>query len=114
MEGAYGSFSICPICGWEDDCVQLANPTSAGGANRESLQDAQHKALTKHPIGVSLAGGYRRSTSWRPLNSTELQYAECNRSIKHWYSQGVYEECDAYWLKPSVEAQPPNTGGPQS
>ncbi|HGM7319376.1 TPA: CPCC family cysteine-rich protein [Stenotrophomonas maltophilia] len=33
LEDCYGSFAICPICDWEDDGVQLANPTSAGGAN---------------------------------------------------------------------------------
>jgi hypothetical protein len=36
-----GSYDICPICGWEDDIVQLRWPDSAGGANRPCLIDAQ-------------------------------------------------------------------------
>jgi Cysteine-rich CPCC len=34
-EGAYGSYVICDVCGWEDDQVQLANPACGGGANSE-------------------------------------------------------------------------------
>lgn len=36
-----GSFEICEICFWEDDNVQLRNPSFAGGANRPSLIEAQ-------------------------------------------------------------------------
>ncbi|WP_370236122.1 CPCC family cysteine-rich protein [Brevundimonas sp.] len=36
-----GSYDICPICFWEDDPVQLADPTLAGGANDHSLIKAQ-------------------------------------------------------------------------
>lgn len=31
-----GSYEICGTCGWEDDRVQLADPTRAGGANGPS------------------------------------------------------------------------------
>jgi Cysteine-rich CPCC len=37
----YGSYSICPICFWEDDQIQLEDPTYAGGANKLSLIDCQ-------------------------------------------------------------------------
>ena len=37
----YGSYSICPICFWEDDLIQLEDPTYEGGANRVSLIQAQ-------------------------------------------------------------------------
>ncbi|WP_348790208.1 CPCC family cysteine-rich protein [Leifsonia sp. NPDC080035] len=36
-----GSYEICAICFWEDDAVQLLQPTFSGGANRVSLLDAQ-------------------------------------------------------------------------
>lgn len=34
------SFDICPICGWEDDCLQRKNPDFKGGANKMSLNEA--------------------------------------------------------------------------
>lgn len=36
-----GTFDICPVCLWEDDNVQFEHPTLAGGANRESLEEAR-------------------------------------------------------------------------
>jgi cysteine-rich CPCC protein len=41
LADGYGSYEICEVCGWEDDGVQLANPTSGGGANQRSLADTQ-------------------------------------------------------------------------
>ena len=39
------SFEICPICGWEDDSLQLKNPDYDGGANNESLNDFRKRWL---------------------------------------------------------------------
>lgn len=36
-----GTFEICPVCNWEDDAAQAANPTLEGGANRVSLEQAR-------------------------------------------------------------------------
>lgn len=36
-----GSFYICPVCFWEDDNVQYEDPDFAGGANKESLNEAR-------------------------------------------------------------------------
>ncbi|NLJ72316.1 MAG: hypothetical protein GX333_04800 [Syntrophomonadaceae bacterium] len=36
-----GLYEICPICGWEDDPVQRADPYFSGGANEMSLKEAQ-------------------------------------------------------------------------
>ena len=36
-----GSYSICPICFWEDSAVQLRYVLSAGGPNKVSLFEAQ-------------------------------------------------------------------------
>jgi hypothetical protein len=49
-EGPPGTFFICPVCWWEDDDVQFADPASEGGANRVSLRDAR---LNYARIGAS-------------------------------------------------------------
>ncbi|MDD4807476.1 MAG: CPCC family cysteine-rich protein [Oscillospiraceae bacterium] len=32
---------MCPVCGWEDDGVQLDEPDLEGGANEMSLNEAR-------------------------------------------------------------------------
>ena len=44
--GERGVFEVCPVCGWEDDPVQAGDPDFAGGANKQSLNQA--KAAWKH------------------------------------------------------------------
>lgn len=34
-------FDVCPVCGWENDLVQLGKPDFSGGANRMSVIEAQ-------------------------------------------------------------------------
>jgi hypothetical protein len=36
-----GTFEICPVCYWEDDNVQNADPDYEGGANGISLNQAR-------------------------------------------------------------------------
>jgi len=36
-----GTFEVCPVCLWEDDAVQFADPDFAGGANVVSLREAR-------------------------------------------------------------------------
>lgn len=38
-----GCYEICPVCGWEDDPVQSADPEYEGGANKMSLNSARHE-----------------------------------------------------------------------
>lgn len=70
-----GSFEICEVCGWGDDVVQLRYPSLAGGANRESLIDAQI-AYRDHRVAVGgdvLPPGLRdvacdRDSGWRVID----------------------------------------------
>ena len=100
VEGmAYGSYTLCDVCGWEDDGVQLANPCSCGGANGRSLVEAQSKALEKYPLDLDLAKGFARSRAWRPLSTTEIDVYEKQRQEKHWSNMGILDYDDAYWVK---------------
>ncbi|WP_116061426.1 CPCC family cysteine-rich protein [Cohnella phaseoli] len=36
-----GTFDICPVCYWEDDNLQYAQPEREGGANDISLLEAR-------------------------------------------------------------------------
>lgn len=36
-------YDICDVCGWENDPVQSEDPTFAGGANKESLEEYKKK-----------------------------------------------------------------------
>jgi hypothetical protein len=36
-----GTFALCPVCWWEDDSVQFADPDWRGGANDPSLDEAR-------------------------------------------------------------------------
>jgi hypothetical protein len=40
-----GTFEICPVCNWEDDYAQYHHPAMAGGANKESLNQARSNFL---------------------------------------------------------------------
>ncbi len=69
-----GSFAICPACGWEDDAVQLANPTTGGGANGESLVEAQLSARRLHR-----ARDLPRDPSWREVSEREIAWHHSER-----------------------------------
>ena len=44
-EEVNGSYDICGVCFWEDDPVQLEDPTVEGGANHVSLIQARKNYL---------------------------------------------------------------------
>jgi len=98
-ETSYGTYSICELCGWEDDGVQLANPACGGGANRESLVEAQRAALARVPLGVAESAGICRSLSWRPLTAFEVARATAERDQRYWMNPAVVEVSECYWLR---------------
>ena len=123
-ENSFGSYNICPICNWEDDQVQLANPTSGGGANKESLATYQEKIITKIGLDIKECKGYSRDKNWRPLSKIEIETAEVDKATKHWSNKGITDLSEAYWMKNpnnkiTFEKQPlafeaePNTAEPK-
>lgn len=95
----YGGYEICAICGWQDDPLQLANPSSDGGANSESLAEAQTAALRSLPLAVQEHLGSRRSSDWRPLLPDEIAWCEARRNVEHFHSQGVFDPAKVYWRR---------------
>jgi cysteine-rich CPCC protein len=98
LEGAYGSYVICDVCGWEDDHMQLANPASGGGANAESLIEAQAAALGRYPRDVEATAGVSRDPRWRPLSAEEKSSAQKDRTDEHWKREGIFEPRECYWI----------------
>ncbi len=45
-----GEYDICCNCGWENDPIQLDNPTFSGGANKMSLEEARQAYSSGIPI----------------------------------------------------------------
>ncbi len=95
----YGSYAICPVCDWEDDPVQLANPTSAGGANKISLAESQENIMADYPLNVNQVKGFERDTGWRPLSDREILEADRKKILQHWHTKSVDSSNDVYWMK---------------
>ena len=68
-----GSYQICPLCGWEDDPVQLRFPAMQGGANGDSLFELQQEVLRGLPLHVRVHDGFLRCADWRPLTPEEIR-----------------------------------------
>jgi uncharacterized Zn finger protein (UPF0148 family) len=62
-----GSDDICPICGWQDDALQLKFPLECG-ANRISLFDAQRNFSKFGAIEERKIDSVRKPTEDEPRN----------------------------------------------
>jgi len=58
-----GSYELCPVCYWEDDGVQFADPDYEGGANTESLKEAR---ANFRRLGASSPNAVSRVRAPRP------------------------------------------------
>ncbi len=101
--GPCGSLDTCPICGWVDDLVQLAQPDFAVGANAGlSLRQAQSRSLAQLPLEVRSAGAFVRSARWRPLSPAEDPSADAFTlaSPVCYLSAPDPDTFEPYWLRP--------------
>ncbi|HSW74521.1 MAG TPA: CPCC family cysteine-rich protein [Candidatus Saccharimonadales bacterium] len=96
-----GSYDTCRVCGWEDDNVQLRYP-DMGGANKESLIEAQTLFLSK-PTSPAVQA-YMRDSQWRPLNENDKELYKKRKDIVEnapWPRnyEVLYWWRDNFWLK---------------
>jgi len=73
LEEPPGSFEICPVCYWEDDDTQYADPDYAGGANQVSLNQARQNFSQFCAITREALRHVRKPTpeEARPYNAKE-------------------------------------------
>ena len=95
-----GSYALCDVCGWEDDHVQLTHPRMQGGANSESLVEAQREALKTFPPDQQVHDGYRRDPDWRPLTDDETGIRpDAPRWATDYFSAAIGDAPPYYWRK---------------
>lgn len=102
-----GSFDICEVCGWEDDRVQLLDPSYRGGANGGSLLEwqVQHQKFEASEEGSwgdtrKLDVECPRDPEWRPLREDDLGRGRAPRDL----TPQEYESTEAwyYWKRPAT------------
>jgi hypothetical protein len=93
-----GSYDICPVCGWEDDDVQLRHPGMRGGANRLCLREQQDEALRSHPVDEKRTGEWTRDPSWRPLRDDECVTENAPRSGMEYFEASGEGVPPYYWI----------------
>jgi hypothetical protein len=98
FEEPSGSYDICPICGWEDDHVQLRFPSMAGGANKDSLARHQQRWIKRLPLTVQERRGLRRDPTWRPLGADECQSpGDAPRTGMQYFDAACDDSPPYYW-----------------
>ena len=101
-----GSYDICPVCGWEDDAVQLRFPGMNGGANGESLKTCQDRILRNLPPSISAQAGFSRDARWRPLRDDEFLVPKESKGSGVEYFHAACEEAPGYyWLLTEDQTQ---------
>jgi hypothetical protein len=100
------SYEICPICFWEDDPVQAADPWFAGGANKPSLAEAQRNYSEFGAMERRFLKNVRRpgdsdavDPTWRPLLESDRQFSTTPKQIEEAVQKmGIGPSYD-YWLR---------------
>lgn len=100
-----GCYEICPICFWEDDSVQSADPWYDGGANVPSLFEAQNNFVKYGAMEYRFKKNVRepgtneeKDPNWRPVNESDRGYVRTPTEIENLRDQGTIIPYD-YWLR---------------
>ena len=101
-----GSYEVCPICFWEDDPVQAADPWYAGGANTPNLADAQRNYAEFGAIEQRFTKNVRAATdqdvldpNWRPLRDSDREYSITPDQIEEAVRESGTGPPYHYWLR---------------
>jgi hypothetical protein len=110
-----GSYSICDICFWEDDAVQLRWPTYAGGANKPSLIESQQNFLRWGAMEERFVRSVRHPSSdeatddgWRTIDAAVDNFEGAGIKESEWpedLSQ-LYWWRPTFWREPKSQARP--------
>jgi len=99
-----GSYSICPVCFWEDDGVQLRWPDWAGGANKPALIEAQ-KIYQRIGACEERVLGFVRAPApdepieegWRPIDPERDSFEPIGVKEASWPENPTV----LYWWRPT-------------
>lgn len=83
-----GSYTVCPVCFWEDDGVQLLDPGYRGGANKPSPMECQANYRRDGACEARFRGNVRppcahepRDPEWRVAREADLHRARTPRDL---------------------------------
>lgn len=98
-----GWHRTCPLCGWRNDPLQLANPDSDEGENRGlSLRRAQQRAAVIAIGHAASASGFPRDPRWRPLAPGESPHRQGTEMASPvcYLDPASLADPEPYWLSP--------------
>ena len=99
-----GSYEICKVCFWEDDPVQLLDPTFRGGANGPSLMECQVEFQKSGVSEKRFATNVRapktnelKDPAWRPATTNDVHPKRVPRDLTDNEHSAI--ETWHYWLR---------------
>lgn len=103
-----GFHQVCPICGWEDNLVQLRFPLMPGSCNTVSLEQGQRNYQAYGAAERRNVGSTRRpfedeavDEGWRPLDPERDNIEEPRRGEKYSETYPYADPTVLYYWRPT-------------